>query len=94
MTTKGRSEMVSLIFSKKGDIDMPQKKSKYYYNGPVYYIDKYTGNWSGETWATSDKKALSNLSYRYKTDHNLKPGTLIRLDDDYLRETTAIDGDG
>ena len=70
---------------------MVQKKSKYHYDGPVYYCNNYVGNWSGDTWAISDRKALSNLSFRYKTEHKLVAGTLIKLDADFLSESTAID---
>lgn len=69
---------------------MPQKKSKFHYNGPVYRFDEWIGDWGGDTWAPSEAKALSNLSYRYKTEHNLKPGAAIVLDADYLYETTAL----
>lgn len=66
-------------------------KSKYHYNGPVYQFEKYIGNWEGDTWAISDKKALANLSYRYKTENNLLSSVKIRLDPDYLYEATAIE---
>lgn len=67
-------------------------KSKYHYAGPVYMFNKIiTDKWEGDTWAPSDAKALSNLSYRYKTTNNLVPGTKLKLDPDYLRETTAVD---
>jgi hypothetical protein len=74
---------------------MPVKKSKYRYHGPVYgYGGKYIEDWDGETWAPSEAKALANLSFRYKTNRGLQPGTKINLDADCLFETTAIeDGD-
>lgn len=73
---------------------MGAPKSKYHYNGPVYMHQKMIADkWEGDTWAPSDAKALSNLSYRYKTTHNLIPGTKIILDPDYLFETTAINDD-
>lgn len=70
-------------------------KSKYHYSGPVYMYQKLViDKWEGYTWAPSDAKALSNLSYRYKTDNNLLPGAKIALDPDYLTEATAVnDGD-
>lgn len=72
---------------------MPTVKSKYKYSGPVYKFDKYVGDWEATTWAVSSAKALANLSYRYKTENNLVPGTRILLDPDYLGDTTAIDDD-
>lgn len=73
---------------------MPQKKSKFHYRGPVYRNDKYICDWEGDTWAPSDNKALSNLSYRYKTQNNLLPGSNIKLDADYLYEMSAVDDEG
>lgn len=66
-------------------------KSKFHYNGPIYKHEKYIGTWEGDTWAVSESKALANLSYRYKTTHNLLPGAKIVLDPEYLFETTAIE---
>lgn len=82
--------MVPLYFL-KGEIDMPQRKSKFKYDGPVYKCGKYICNWKGITWAVSESKALANLSFRYKTLNNLVPGTKIELDPDYLSEATAVD---
>lgn len=70
---------------------MPQKKSKYFYDGPVYKCNKFITNWKGYTWAVSDRKALCNLSFRFKTENHLLPGVNITLDADYLQETTAVD---
>ena len=69
---------------------MTQKKSKYKYDGPVYQFDKWICNWRGETWASSDGKALSNLAYRFKTQNNMMPNTGVKLDPDYLSELSAI----
>jgi hypothetical protein len=69
-------------------------KSKFYYDGPVCQFGKLISeNWHGETWATSEAKALSNLSYQFKTEANLLPGSKIELSDDYMREVSAIEGD-
>lgn len=65
-------------------------KSKYHYKGPVYRCDKYVCDWEGYTWAPTEAKALSNLSFRFKTEAKLIPGTKIILDSDYLSESTAI----
>ena len=70
---------------------MPQKKAKFKYDGPVYKCGKFITNWQGITWAVSEAKALANLSYRYKTQNNLLPGSKIDLDPDYLSESTAIE---
>lgn len=68
-------------------------KSKFMYKGPVYMFDKFVENWTGYTWAVSEAKALSNLSYSWKIDHKLLPGANVKLDADYLSEVTAIDDD-
>ena len=65
-------------------------KSKYHYQGPVYRCGKYICDWEGYTWAPTETKALANLSFRFKTESNLVPGTKIDLDPDYLSESTAI----
>ncbi len=69
---------------------MSQKKSKYKYDGPIYKFDKFLCNWQGETWAVSDSKALSNLAYRFKTQNNMMPNAGIKLDPDYLSESSAV----
>lgn len=70
---------------------MPHAKSKFKYDGPVYRCGKYICNWMGITWAVSEGKALANLSYRFKTENRMTPGTKIDLDPDYLSEATAVD---
>lgn len=72
---------------------MPQAKSKYKYDGPVYKFGKYAGCWDGITWAVSDAKALANLSYRYKSENGLGAGAAVKLDPDYLYEVTAVEED-
>ena len=68
-------------------------KSKFYYDGPVTQFDRVImENWHGETWAVTEAKALSNLSYQFKTQFNMSPGSQIELYDDYMREVSAIDG--
>ena len=69
-------------------------KSKWHYDGPVYRYNKYIGEWTGDTWANSESKALANLSYRYKTEHKLTMASGIKLEMDALRETTAIEDEG
>lgn len=54
--------------------------NKYYYNGPVLEFDTLVAsNWTGETMATSEKKAKSNLAYQYKKKNNRIPATKITL---------------
>jgi len=69
---------------------MPNKKSKFVYDGPVTAFGQLLINkWHGETWAVSEAKALSNLSYQFKTETNRVPGTRIELSADHLREASA-----
>ena len=55
-------------------------KHLYKYSGPVYRFDDYYCNWKGETWAVSDKSALNNLTYRFKSEEGYYPGTNFTLD--------------
>ena len=45
----------------------------YIYEGPVMnnYNQIITSKWEGETYANTDKKAKSNLSYQFKKEHGL-----------------------
>lgn len=60
---------------------------KYVYEGPVKEFDRIISErWSGETWAVSEAKARSNLTYRYKKSTGRAasskitlPGKLIRI---------------
>lgn len=71
---------------------MPQKKSKFSYDGPVTTFGKLIAErWAATTWAPTEKRALANLSYRFKTEYNLSPGTRIELLDECLSEKTAVD---
>lgn len=46
---------------------MEQQLKKYSYTGPVEVFGKCVDNrWYGSTFATSEKKARSNLEYQYK----------------------------
>ena len=62
----------------------------YSYEGPVTKFGICIENhWKGTTCAASEKKAINNLAYRYKKQHNLTantviglPGKLIVVDDD------------
>ena len=53
---------------------------KYLYDGPVMEFGRCVqSNWKGETLATSETKALSNLSYQWKKRNNRIDGTRITL---------------
>lgn len=53
---------------------------KYLYDGPVMEFDRCVqSNWKGETIATSEIKARSNLSYQWKKKNNRIAGTRITL---------------
>lgn len=53
---------------------------KYIYNGPVMEFDRLVADhWKGETMATSEKKARSNLIYQYKKSNSRIVGTKITL---------------
>lgn len=53
---------------------------EYSYSGPVLFFDKVmTANWTGNTFAPSEKRARSNLAYRFRKEHGLAPGSRITL---------------
>lgn len=53
---------------------------EYTYSGPVMEFDKcIQRNWTATTWAKSEKKALNNLAFRYKRDHNRAANSKITL---------------
>lgn len=53
---------------------------KYSYSGPVKEFDRIIANkWTGETFAPSEKKARSNLAYRYKQEYGKSPNAKITL---------------
>lgn len=54
--------------------------NKYSYDGPVKEFDKIiSNNWHGETFASSEQKAKSNLSYQYKKKMGRTPNAKITL---------------
>lgn len=54
--------------------------ARYRYSGPVLIFDKVVDqNWTAETYAISPARARSNLSYRYKKEIGLVPGTKLTL---------------
>lgn len=53
---------------------------QYQYEGPVMNFETCVRTkWVATTSATSEKKAKSNLTYRYKREHGLLPSASIRL---------------
>ena len=64
------------------------KKYIYRYSGCVKQFGKIIcESWTAETSAVSAYKALSNLSYRYKTEHGLTANARVELDKKFLEET-------
>lgn len=56
------------------------EKHKYYYNGPVLEFGKCVADhWKGETVASSESKAKSNLAYQYKEMYNRNRGAKVEL---------------
>lgn len=54
--------------------------NQYIYDGPVMEFEKCVAhNWNGSTYATSEKKARSNLTYQFKKQNNKLPNTKITL---------------
>ncbi|MBR5780390.1 MAG: hypothetical protein IKY27_00205 [Bacteroidales bacterium] len=50
---------------------MEKELHKYIYDGPVMEFDKLVAeHWKGETMATSERKAKSNLAYQFKKKNN------------------------
>lgn len=62
---------------------MMQNKNKYIYEGPVMIFDTIlTDYWAGETYAVSEKKALSNLAYQFCKQTGRTPNNKITLPGD------------
>lgn len=52
----------------------------YSYSGPVTMFDRCIASlWNGETYASSEKKAKSNLIFQYKKQNGLVPATKVCL---------------
>jgi hypothetical protein len=47
---------------------------KYIYDGPVMFFGRFTGNWKGETMASSEAEARKNLTYQCKKRLKLGAG--------------------
>lgn len=55
-------------------------KKTYVYKGAVMMFDRIINQyWEAETTATSEKKAKSNLAFRYKKMNGLEPTVKITL---------------
>jgi len=54
--------------------------NKYSYDGPVMeFTTCVTPKWYGSTYAISESKARSNLSYQYKVTHGRTPDSSVSL---------------
>lgn len=52
----------------------------YQYDGGVRCFDQIvTTSYKAQTTAVSEKKAISNLVYRYKKEHGMAPSASIKL---------------
>lgn len=52
----------------------------YSYDGPVLEFDRCIANrWKGQTYATSESKARSNLAFQFKRETGRLPRTKITL---------------
>lgn len=66
---------------------MANKKKEYNYSGPVCAFGHcICHKWESTTWADSEKKALTNLAFQYKSMCALSVTTKIDLDPKYLTE--------
>lgn len=53
---------------------------KFYYEGPVVSFETVVqSKWKSSTWAVTEKKAISNLSYQWKKLNGLIANTRISL---------------
>lgn len=53
---------------------------KFMYDGPVMEFDRVIANqWSSSTYAPTEKKARSNLTYQFKKQFNRIPSAKITL---------------
>lgn len=53
---------------------------KYMYEGPVLEFERLlTDKWRGETFASSECKAISNLKYQFNKNNNRLPSSKISL---------------
>jgi len=56
------------------------ERQKYTYKGAVYcYNDIVSHNWSGQTFARSERQAATNLAFQFKKFMGYIPSTPVRL---------------
>lgn len=61
-------------------------KYKYSYKGPVLKFNTVVAtDYKMETIAESKEKAISQMLYRFKKDHNLVPNTRITIKEDLVK---------
>ena len=54
--------------------------AEYSYDGPVMEFERIIANrWTGTTYAQSEKRARSNLTFRFKKEHGKGTGSKIPL---------------
>ncbi len=59
---------------------MKENEKKYQFKGAIYLFDRVVyNNWTGETIAVSEKKALSNLAFRAKKQMGYLPSARLTL---------------
>lgn len=59
----------------------------YSYTGPVMQFNQcIANNWSATTYAVSEAKARSNLTYRFKKEYNKAPNAKIILPNRIIAE--------
>jgi len=62
----------------------------YIYEGPVMGISRLmTSKWRGETYAISEKKAISNLSSQFKKQYGLLQSSKITLTGKPIKDQRA-----
>lgn len=60
--------------------------NRYLYDGPVLMFGRCVfDHFKAETWANSEKKALSNMAYQYKMKAGLGTDAKIKLDPKNLK---------
>ena len=66
---------------KEESITADEIMNHYKYDGPVMMFGRCIfDHFRSETWANSEKKALSNLAYQYKVKANLSTDAKIKLE--------------
>lgn len=68
---------------------------QYIYEGPVEVFGKcVTSKWSATTFAPTEKKARSNLTYQYKKQFGKTPNTQIALPGKVVKVEKGVNGNG